>query len=149
MQSTNASIVENIFAALGKGDLAKAATYFDPEIQIYEPAHLPYGGLYIGHKGFYTLFQRLNETFADLTIPPSAIVDANLCVIAMTTLQGKTRRSGIEVSMPLNEVFVVHHGKVTEIRPFYWDTGAILSALDTNKAANTVIQTPWQAVLNQ
>jgi hypothetical protein len=32
MQLTNVTIVQSIFAALGKGNLAQAATYFDPEI---------------------------------------------------------------------------------------------------------------------
>jgi uncharacterized protein len=149
MSSANVAIVQNIFAALSEGDLAKAAAYFDPKIRIYEPANLPYGGLYIGHEGFYQLFERLSETFDNLTIPPSAIADAGLSVIAMTTLQGITRQSGIQVSMPLNEVFVVRQGKVTEIRPFYWDSAAIVSAIAGNEVNHAIIPEPWQAVLNR
>jgi ketosteroid isomerase-like protein len=71
VESIHTKIVQSVFAALGEGDLAKAAAFFDPKIRIYEPASLPYGGLYIGHAGFYELFQRLNETFNHLTIPGS------------------------------------------------------------------------------
>jgi uncharacterized protein len=109
---------------------------------------LPYGGIYLGYQGFYDLFDRLNQTFDNLSIPPSAIVDTDLCVIAMTTLQGKTRKSGIDVSMPLNEVFVISQGRVTEIRPFYWDSAAIVAAIDANDGANAIVRELWQAVLN-
>jgi uncharacterized protein len=148
MQSTNVTIVQSIFDALSKGDLAEAATYFDLEIRIYEPAHLPYGGIYVGHAGFYALFQQLNQTFDRLIIPPSAIVDAGCAVIAMTTLQAQTRRTNIPVQMPLNEVFVVRNGKVTEIRPFYWDSAAIVAAIAGDETANSIISEPWQTIVN-
>jgi uncharacterized protein len=148
MQSTNVTIVQSIFAALSQGNLAQAATYFDPEICIYEPAHLPYGGIYVGHDGFYDLFQQLNQTFDRLIIPPSAIVDAGCAVIAMTTLQGQTRGTNIPVNMPLNEVFVVRNDKVTEVRPFYWDSAAIVDAIAGNENATPFISEPWQTIVN-
>lgn len=148
MTTSNADIVEQVFKLLGTGDLAGAATYFDPDICIYEPTGLPYGGKYVGHAGFYDLFRRLSDSFDELSIPPSAILDAGPAVIAMTTLHGIAKATGIAVHMPLNEVFVVREGRIIEIRPFYWDTAAVAQALNKDSVANATIHDPWAVVMS-
>jgi uncharacterized protein len=148
MTSSNTIIVEQVFKALGQGDLAEATNHFDAGICIYEPANLPYGGKYVGHAGFYALFKQLGIMFDQLSIPPSAIVDAGRAVIAMTTLRARIKATGISVQMPLNEVFVLKAGKIVEIRPFYWDTAAIARAIKNDVDANAVIHDPWAAVVS-
>jgi uncharacterized protein len=148
MTTSNADIVEQVFKLLGKGDLAGAATYFDPDICIYEPTGLPYGGKYVGHAGFYELFRQLGETFDELSIPPSAILDAGSAVIALKTLHGIVKATGIAVHMPLTEVFVVREGGIIEIRPFYWDTTAVAQALNKDFVANPTIHDAWAVVLS-
>jgi uncharacterized protein len=129
MTTKNARIVEAIFTALGAGDLAAAAAHFHSDVVIHEPPSLPYGGVFKGHEGFLDLFQRLATCYDNLSISPSAIADAGPFVMALTTLNGRSRTTGAEISMPLCEVFVVRDGKIADIRPFYWDTAATVEVL--------------------
>lgn len=147
MKSLYTVIVEQVFEALGRGDLAEATKHFDQRIRIYEPANLPYGGMYVGHAGFYALFKQLAETFDQLAIPPSAIADAGPAVIAMTTLRGTIKATGVSVEMPLNEVFVLKASRIVEIRPFYWDSAAITRAIKNDADTGAVIHEPWASVL--
>jgi ketosteroid isomerase-like protein len=103
--ATNTSqkqIVESVFAALATGDMADAASHFDSNIRIQEAEKsLPYGGEYVGHQGFFSLFQKLANTFENLSIPPTTVVQAGPVVVALTTLNGISKATDVRISMPL------------------------------------------------
>jgi uncharacterized protein len=146
-RTANSEIVSDVFAALSKGKLDAAAAHFDASLRIYEPAGLPYGGVYVGHEGFYTLFNKLAATYDELSIPPSVVADCGPAVVAMTTLCGIAKRTRTRVEMPLNEIFVLRNGKITEIRPYYWDTAAVVAALNGADTRGSVVNGAWAQVL--
>ncbi len=48
--------------------------------------------------------------------------------VVLTQVRARARASGRELGFPILQAITVRNGRITEVRPFYWDTRAIADA---------------------
>jgi ketosteroid isomerase-like protein len=49
-------------------------------------------------------------------------------IVVLTHVHGRARATGRELDFPILQTITVEDGRLTEVRPFYWDTVPIASA---------------------
>jgi len=96
---------------------------------------LPYGGTYIGLSEWTKMFTKSTEFF-DLQIEkePTYFSDASKNeVIIYFTINCKSKKSGKTMSVPISEHLDLKDGKITAVRPFYYDTKTFAEFLKSKK----------------
>jgi uncharacterized protein len=48
--------------------------------------------------------------------------------VVLTQVHARSRATGRELDFPILQAIRVVDGRITEVRPFYWDTAAIAAA---------------------
>jgi ketosteroid isomerase-like protein len=95
---------------------------FDPDIVVYEPESLPFGGVYKGRDAHLQMMQHAYTYFdTSQTRPERVVVDGENAVI-MWKLRWLDPPADIQIS----EWFQVRDGKIVEIRAFYWDSAVLV-----------------------
>jgi uncharacterized protein len=117
-------LITAAYKAAVASDMARIIEILDPDVVLHEAASLGNGGV---HRGLQNVLQALAyvfETFdmAQLTVD-HIVVDGPLAV-GLVNLVYRDREGGSSVA----EVWRVHNGRIVEIRPYYWDTAAIIGA---------------------
>ena len=126
MQKTNQQIIQSIYDAAKCGDLATILSFIDPEIEAFEADSLPYGGTYHGHEGFRRLFSLVFQSWRSFEFEVDDILDAGEHVVGLLRVKVGLRGSDSDVTTKVAEFWKLRGGKVIELRPFYWDTAALL-----------------------
>ncbi len=126
MQQTNQQIVEAIYDAAKRGDLPTIMSYIDPEIEAIEADSLPYGGTFHGLEGFQKLFSLVFASWRSFEFEVDSVLDGGAYVVALMRVKIGLKGSDTVVDTRVAEFWKLRDGKVIELRPFYWDTAALL-----------------------
>jgi len=138
MTDTNSKdIVRAFLGAAQQGDMATVASLLHPEARIIEADSLPFGGVVTGFEGFTQLVRQVFTTFANTAVTIEQYIAEGDTVVVLATMSGQSKASGEAFSMPISEIWRVHDGLITEIKPFYHDTQRInaLAAGATNSGS--------------
>jgi len=118
MPSNNLQKLKDFLSALGAGDEAGMGALMHPEFYVEQAASLPYGGV---HRGLAATWK---DEVAELV---SLIGDPEGDEFGMMArLRGRTPKAGKQFDMQVFELVRFQDGKIIEIRPFYWDTHALV-----------------------
>lgn len=121
--AANLAAATRLYEAAGRGDWAAAEAELHPELVIHEAASLPYGGSYHGRGALRQLVETVgsfwpNARFERLGMAAGA---GRVVVFFRMGFDGPAGRETHEIV----EVNGFRDGRIAEIRPFYWDTGAL------------------------
>lgn len=119
------AIVQSIYAHAGAGEWDACAAYLSDDLVIHEAASLPYAGAFRGKNALRDLHAQVMAHWADPRIDFHAMTAGDNHVVSLVTFHLTSKITGKSAAMPLAEVFRLGHGKVTEIRPFYFDSAAV------------------------
>lgn len=111
------------------GDMPQVLAHLSPDIEVIEADSLPYAGTYRGHEGFRRLGRIIGSTWEFAPGKHFDYVAQDDIVVVLTSGRARARSTGREVDWRLAEVCTLDDGLITGIRPYYWDTHAILEAL--------------------
>ena len=120
---------EAAYLAPGGGDFQAMAATLDVECVLYQPASLPYGGEWRGPAGFEQWMKAFGEQWTSLEVKDSRFYPDGDVVFSHSHVYATARATGRAVDWPLLQFFKVRDGKILELRPFHWDTAAMLPAL--------------------
>jgi ketosteroid isomerase-like protein len=120
---------ETAYLAPDGGDFRVIAAMLDPECVLYQPRSLPYGGEWRGHEGFEKWMQKLGEQWSSLEVKDPELYPSGDVVISRSQVYAVARATGHRIDWPLLQFFKVRNGKILELRPFHWDTAAMLPAM--------------------
>lgn len=120
---------ETAYLARDGGDFAPIAATLDPECVLHQPALLPYGGEWRGPAGFEAWMKAFGRQWAALEVSRPEFHPSGDIVVVRSHVYAKARATGRDVDWPLLQIFRVHDGRILELRPFQWDTAAMLPAL--------------------
>lgn len=123
--------VESDFIEMEREDHSGIATVFHPEIKLQEPSSLPYAGLWEGHTGIGRLFKAMRDTWASLRGEDLRVFMVEDILFMFCTMIGQPRGSDQEIRQPFAQVLRIRDGLIIECTPFYFDTAAINSVLQT------------------
>jgi ketosteroid isomerase-like protein len=106
-----------------------------PDIEVHEADGLPYGGRYRGAAGYADLFRKVSECWEHLPLTDNieqTVVagpdSGSTLVVVLDSIRSRVRESGIVLDMPLVELLWISGGRISAIRPYYFDTTAISEA---------------------
>ena len=117
----NRTVIQRLYAAATAGDSAAIESLIDDSCVLTQSPGHPVPGTWTGREamlqGMAQVFGVLRNT--GITVH-EIVADGPTRVIGLVDAHG-TDTSGDAYEMPVAEIFEVADGKVTEIRPFYWD----------------------------
>ncbi|MEU7786086.1 nuclear transport factor 2 family protein [Amycolatopsis sp. NPDC049159] len=132
MRTDPVAVLEGMYAAeaayLSEGDFAALAPFFAPDVVLHQAAALPYGGDWRGHEGMAAFFAAMSHTWDVFELVDQAFLATTSPLVVLTHVHARARATGRELDFPILQTITVTGGRITEVRPFYWDTAAIAAA---------------------
>ncbi|MFG3155607.1 nuclear transport factor 2 family protein [Streptomyces sp. NPDC048219] len=104
------------------------APFFAPDVEMHQADALPYGGTWRGHNGMTRFFLRMGEAWESFDMVEQTFLATGETAVVLTQVRARARATGRELSFPLLQAITVKDGRITQVRPFYWDTQAIADA---------------------
>lgn len=136
LETDNFKVVAQYYECLFKTRDFNTMAALIEEGAIYSQAEgLPYGGTYTGFNEWKKMYAKSAEFF-DLEIEKEPVYFSDASkneVIIYFTIKCKAKKSGKTLSMPISEHFDLKNGKITSIRPFYFDTKQFAEFLKSKK----------------
>lgn len=113
----------------GKADFAGMAAHLDPGVVMYQAESLPYGGAWVGHAGMERFMAAMSEAWTSLEFLEQrfAVHDNTVAVYNRGILRARATGQALETAV--TQWFTLDNARITQIRPFYLDTAAVLRAL--------------------
>lgn len=121
MSQSNLEKVQAMFDAMAVGDFELMKTFLHAEVIVTEADCLPYPGIHKGPDGYMRLVDKVVNTWDDLQLTVNAMVGEGDMVMVVSEFAGKNK-AGVAFTMPMTEVFYFTEGKISEVRPYYFDT---------------------------
>ncbi|GAA3729783.1 hypothetical protein GCM10022422_09960 [Flavobacterium ginsengisoli] len=136
LEADNLKVVAKYYESLFKTRDFDALSALIADGAVYNQATgLPYGGTYIGFSEWTKMFTKSTEFF-DLQIEKEPVYFSDASkneVIIYFTISCKSKKSGKTMSVPISEHFDLKDGKITAVRPFYYDTKTFAEFLKSKK----------------
>jgi ketosteroid isomerase-like protein len=135
-EQANIQLVEQAYAAFGRGDVQGVLTTLteDIEWQIPGPSDIPYAGKRHGRDGAAEFFRLLSEASEILQFEPREFFTKGDKVLVLGYYRGRARATGKVVESEWAHVFSVRNGKIGSFREYY-DTAAIAASYRQEAAA--------------
>jgi ketosteroid isomerase-like protein len=126
------SVLEGMYAAeaeyFATGDFAPLRQFFAADFVLHQAEGLPFGGVWRGHDGLRRFFAEMSRTWAVFELGEQAFLSTTSPLVVLTNVRARARATGRELEFPILQTITVADGRITEVRPFYWDTAAIAAA---------------------
>lgn len=136
LEADNFKIVAQYYESVFKTRDFTAMAHLIEEGAVYNQAEgLPYGGKFTGFNEWVKMYAKSAEFFdVEIEKEPVYFSDATKNeVIIYFTIKAKAKKSGKTLSVPISEHFDLKNGKITAIRPFYFDTKLFAEFLKSKK----------------
>lgn len=117
-------VVQDFYANGIAGNFGDMLSCLDENLVVIEPPFLFYGGRYEGIPAFQALFAEVGQ-YVDVSSMKveSLVADGDVVVVFMTARVVKTNDV-----VQIGEYSRVSNGKIVEMKIYYHDAGALLSA---------------------
>jgi uncharacterized protein len=112
----------------GAASFSTLEPFFAPDVELRQADSLPYGGNWRGHAGLERFFLAMSATWDRFEIVEQTILSDTDPLVALNHIHARSRATGRELEFPILQTITVTDGRITEVRPFYWDTAAITAA---------------------
>lgn len=112
----------------GQAPFDLLAPFFAPDVVLHQAGGLPYGGTWRGHAGMERFFLAMSQTWETFDMTEQEFLATGETAVVLTQVRARARATGHELAFPILQTIQVEDGRITEVRPFYWDTAAISAA---------------------
>ncbi|MFE1949259.1 nuclear transport factor 2 family protein [Streptomyces sp. NPDC059524] len=112
----------------GEASFDLLAPFFAQDVELHQADALPYGGTWRGHDGMTRFFLAMKEVWESFDLVEQEFLATGETAVVLTQVRARARATGRELSFPVLQTITVEDGRITEVRPFYWDTKAIADA---------------------
>ncbi len=110
-------------------DFEQMAAHLASDILMRQAPSLPYGGDWRGHEGFRQFIAAMGESWDGLWFDEQQFVNDHDRVVVYSRGRLRARRTGRTLNTSLLQWISLRDGLITEFRPYYLDTAAVLAAL--------------------
>jgi ketosteroid isomerase-like protein len=122
----NAQVVNNAYAAFGRGDIAAVLDLVSDDVEWSSPQTLPHGGEYHGKTEVGGFFKAIGANWAELPLDIEVVGEVGGDLVIGVVRANGTRGTGAKQSYGAAHAFTVRNGKITKFRE-YVDADAALS----------------------
>ncbi|MCX4825785.1 nuclear transport factor 2 family protein [Streptomyces sp. NBC_01142] len=112
----------------GEAPFDLLAPFFAPDVVLHQADALPYGGTWRGHEGMEKFFLAMSQVWKSFDMVEQEFLATGETAVVLTQVRGRARATGRELTFPILQTIRVKEGRISEVRPFYWDTAAIADA---------------------
>lgn len=112
----------------GEASFDVLAPFFAPDVELHQADALPYGGTWRGHIGMAQFFLAMGQVWESFDMVAQEFLATGETAVVLTQVRARARTTGRELSFPILQTLTVKDGRITEVRPFYWDTQAVADA---------------------
>lgn len=112
----------------GKADFATLAPFFAPDVVLHQADALPYGGTWRGHEGMARFMVAMSQTWESFEMLEQTYIATGEPLVVLTQVRATARATGQQLEFPILQTVTVADARITDIRPFYWDTATVASA---------------------
>lgn len=123
--SANLAVVQRFYQELAKSNMAGAMDLLADDFRLIQADSLPFGGEYIGRQGITEFFGKFFSFWKSFQSADVTYFAENEKVVATSTATGTTHDGKVFV-IPMVQVYTLRDGKMTETRPFYFDTAQLI-----------------------
>ena len=127
MNRNPTQVVQELYEAFGRRDLAKVFSLLSPDIEIVQSEELPWGGSYRGQDGARLFFSKLGSHI-NSALDIERMIDAEDHVVAIGWSHGTVNATGASYSVPIAHMWRVRDGLVIQTQ-FFIDNPNMLEAL--------------------
>jgi ketosteroid isomerase-like protein len=148
------ALLKNMYAAeaeyLAAGGPGEAsfdvlAPYFASDVVLHQAEALPYGGTWRGHDGMEQFFLAMSQAWESFEMVDQKFLATDTTAVVLTQVRARARATGRTLEFPILQTVAARSGRITEVRPFYWDTAAIAEAC----TEPSHVEKLWQAPLTR
>jgi ketosteroid isomerase-like protein len=129
MSAANLKLVQELYEAFARRDVAAVLARFHADAEIRQSDLLPWGGHYRGHEGIREFFGRLREAI-DSAVSLERLIDAGDHVVAVGRTRGHTRKGEVPFDVAIAHVWIVRDARISRFEA-YIDTPVMLEALES------------------
>jgi len=129
-QVENTQVVQDLYAAFGRGDMPSILGLLDQEIDwhfVGRPEDVPFAGQRRGHQEMIDFFSTVAQTCEVLAFGPNEVMNIDDHVISLGNERVRVRDTGQVFESDWVHIFTVRNGKVVQLREFY-DTATMAKA---------------------
>jgi ketosteroid isomerase-like protein len=112
----------------GVASFDRLAPFFASDVVLHQAEALPYGGIWRGHDGMERFLLAMSQTWEAFEMVDQEFLSTAEPAVVLTHVHARARATGRELDFPILQTVRVVDGRITEVRPFYWDTAAIAAA---------------------
>ena len=120
---------EALFMAADQPDFGPVAATLHRDCLLCEPASLPYGGEWRGRGGVERWMRMFKATWSSLEVRGAQVFGEGDMIFSRSHVYATARETSKGTDWALVQQFTFRQGGILELRPFHWDTAAILPAL--------------------
>ncbi|SDN31667.1 nuclear transport factor 2 family protein [Allokutzneria albata] len=112
----------------GRADFAELAPFFAEDVVLRQADALPYGGEWRGHAGMERFFLAMSAAWGSFEMVRQRFLSTGEPIVVLTDVRARARATGRVLEFPILQTIGFRDGRISEVRPFYWDTAAIAEA---------------------
>lgn len=116
--------------------------YLAPDVVMYQASSLPYGGEWRSHDGFRRFIAAMSNSWDGLWFDDQQFVAGGDRIVVFSRGRLRARRTGRQLETSLLQWISFRDGLITEFRPYYHDTSAVLAALTENVEMSGLRRSP-------
>jgi ketosteroid isomerase-like protein len=135
MTQEDVRAIRGLYDAFGRKDLPAIFAVLHPQVEFYQSALLPWGGIYRGQEEAKRFFTTLVE-HVESRIDVDEIIDAGEHLVAVGHSRGRVKASGQAFEVAIVHVWTMRQGKALRFEN-YIDTPKMLRALHGEPSSTT------------
>ncbi|MGK5729445.1 nuclear transport factor 2 family protein [Streptomyces sp. URMC 124] len=112
----------------GRAAFGLLAPYFAPDVVLHQADALPYGGTWRGHAGIEGNMRAMAAAWELFEFAEQEFLATGGTTVVRTLVRARARATGRELTFPILQTITFKDGRISEVRPFYWDTQAVAEA---------------------
>ena len=111
-EQANVQVVQEIYQAFGRGDVAGVLSRLSPNatLEFEAPAGIPWAGTHSGREGWGRFFQILAENAEQITLSMQPFAAQGHNVVMLGRYQGVVKRTGKRIDSPLVQLWTIRNG---------------------------------------
>jgi ketosteroid isomerase-like protein len=129
MASQNAALLQQMMADYAAGNLDAMYAVINDDAVFVESSELPFGGGYIGAKGFQSMMENMLSQY-EMYATDGEVWDAGERVILKVNAHFTSKKTGAKGSTAVAEIYRFANGKIAGADVFYHAPGDIAKLHD-------------------
>jgi ketosteroid isomerase-like protein len=134
MTEQNVQIVEDVYAAFARGDVAAVLAAMTDDVEWHEAEGMPYGGVYRGGDAVaQNVLGPITTDILDFAVTPAEMIASGDTVAVVVRYTGTGKNTGEELDLQVVHIWNVRDGKIERFRQFA-DTAKFLEVVPAGVA---------------